>query len=850
MSSVNELESLVNSLAVALMTSDLSDAKETEQVKSLLQEIVSKSKSDPEFTKIYESAEPLLAKLLEGYHPALLNDLSSFSQNVQEYLLNPGSSFESGKKSAQAEIAEDVDVELLKELIEKHIGGLEDLEGLLMERVGGDPQGWKEPSFVSSVKGYIHTLKGDAGSLGVYGIERACHFVEDYIGSNTLDALLEGILALKEWCTGWLVALRDGEAPSPSWEVFKGRFIELVEGEKKATPPTEASSQSDNDFPDANLDLLAELLGDGAQVVQEEETAVDESSYKITGDREIFVEFAVEAEDHLTAIEETILEAQGNFNKESVDTIFRGIHSIKGASSYFKLIEIAETSHVTESLLDQVRDGKRVFDQGLIELVLSYVDLQRTLLAAAKAAIADSGIIKKVPQSSNYMTQLKAYEKSGVADAPEPREVSTPQDSNEREPAAAKGEKLEVKNFVKVDTDRLDSLMDSIGEMSIYSSMLIQLCRENMPDNPAIIDVTHQVEKFSKDLQQIGMSMRLVPIRGLFQKMSRLVWDVAKKVGKEIKFGMEGEDTELDRTIFEKLADPLMHMIRNAIDHGVETPEDRVKAGKSREGRIELAAFHAGGNIHIQIRDDGRGLNPEKLIKKAIEKGIVQEGQKLSDQEAFQLIFAAGFSTAAQVTDLSGRGVGMDVVRRNIESMRGRVHIESSIGRGTTFTIELPLTLAIIDGIQVRVKSDTFIIPTLSVIEFMKPTKDMITRALDRGETFHFRGQYIPIYRLGSLFEIEPEKSEPEDAIFVVVETGLQRFALMVDEITNTYSTVIKGVGEMFEQNKGVAGCAIRPNGEVALILDLRSLLELARSEYAEFKTRSEVEGSLGMNIH
>jgi two-component system chemotaxis sensor kinase CheA len=289
-------------------------------------------------------------------------------------------------------------------------------------------------------------------------------------------------------------------------------------------------------------------------------------------------------------------------------------------------------------------------------------------------------------------------------------------------------------------------------------------------------------------------------------------------------------------------------MIRNAIDHGVEGPEDRVKAGKDRAGTIELRAFHSGGNIHVQIIDDGRGLNPEKLMAKAREKGILGENERLSDKDAFHLIFAAGFSTAAQVTDISGRGVGMDVVRRNIESMRGRVHIDSVLGQGTTFTIELPLTLAIIDGISVGVGTETFVIPTLSVVEFMQPKEDQITRALDKGETFYFRGKYLPLYRLGNLFHVEPKRTALTESLVVVVENVGQHFAILVDEISSTHSTVIKSVGEMFTTNRGIAGCAIMPNGDIALILDLRSLLEMAKDTYSYNQVYSQRE--LSRDVH
>jgi len=447
-------------------------------------------------------------------------------------------------------------------------------------------------------------------------------------------------------------------------------------------------------------------------------------------------------------------------------------------------------------------------------------------------------------QAQTFLDDLHSYA-SGVQEptqkessrevTPAPKTSSPaprPTPEGEKESGGDNGEKLQVKNFVKVDTARLDHLIDSIGEMVIYSAMLVRQCREQLEGDQVVMNTTHRVEKFARDLQDVGMSMRLVPIKGLFQKMSRLVWDTSKKLGKELDFRVEGEDTELDRNLIDKLADPLMHMVRNALDHGIESPEGRQAAGKPRAGHVKLAAYHSGGSIHIEISDDGKGLDPDKLITKAIEKGVISPNQRLSNEEAYQLIFAAGFSTAAVVTDISGRGVGMDVVRRNVEALRGRIKIRSEVNKGSTFIIELPLTLAIIDGIQVRVGTENFIIPSLSIIEFVRPSKGSVSSTLDRGETFMFRERYLPVFRLSSLYGIESSISDLTQGAMVIVEHGTEYIGLFVDAILGEYSTVIKNLGPLFADQKGTAGCAIMPDGDISLILDVRSLVELARAVY------------------
>lgn len=572
------------------------------------------------------------------------------------------------------------------------------------------------------------------------------------------------------------------------------------------------------------MDLLAELMGETP--LQTKPSEPQEDHYTLEGDAEIYSEFVAEATDHLSQMESAILDANGSYGSEVIDQIFRAIHSIKGTSAYFKYTEVTEISHITENLLDQCRAGKREFSQELCDLVLEYTDLVKTAIKSGSEAWKNGGKIKKNPNFALFIKKLEDFQAGKVSKAPVAKNVEEPKVEEK------KSEKLDVKNFVKIDTERLDRLMDTIGEMGIYSSMLISKARSLLADHPDIINTSLQVEKFSKELQSIGMSMRLIPIRGLFQKMSGLVWDTSKKLGKEVKFIMHGEDTELDRSIIDTLADPLMHMVRNALDHGLKSPEERISAGKSPTGIVELSAYHSGGNIHIKIRDDGRGLDPNKLINKAKEKGILGKDETLSDSEAYQLIFAAGFSTASVVTDLSGRGVGMDVVRRNIESMRGRIMINSSLGKGTTFTIELPLTLAIIDGIQVGVGDQSYLIPTLSVVELLRAKDDQLTRTLDKGETFKFSDRYLPVFRLNELFGITPKYNTVEDSLFVIVETGGEQFVLMCDEILGSLSTVIKSLGDTFGPQRGLSGCCVMPDGSVSLILDMRSILHLAREQY------------------
>jgi two-component system chemotaxis sensor kinase CheA len=311
--------------------------------------------------------------------------------------------------------------------------------------------------------------------------------------------------------------------------------------------------------------------------------------------------------------------------------------------------------------------------------------------------------------------------------------------------------------------------------------------------------------------------------------MNRLVRDLARKAGKEIELVLVGAETELDRNVVEAVSDPLVHMVRNAADHGIETPEERIKAGKPRAGKLELKAFHQAGNIVIEIHDDGKGLNKAKILKKAREAGIVTDGQELSDAEIFRLIFHAGLSTAEKITDVSGRGVGMDVVRKNVESLRGRIEISSTKGRGSTFTIRLPLTLAVIDGMVVKVGLEKFILPITNIEQSLQPRPDQLSTVHSRGEVCLIREQLLPMIRLHRLFGIKSHVEDPTKALVVIVQDNERRCCLLVDELLGQQQIVIKSLGKLLGQVPGISGGAIMGDGNVSLILDVPGLLDLAR---------------------
>jgi two-component system chemotaxis sensor kinase CheA len=383
-----------------------------------------------------------------------------------------------------------------------------------------------------------------------------------------------------------------------------------------------------------------------------------------------------------------------------------------------------------------------------------------------------------------------------------------------------------------VDTEKIDKLINLVGELVITQSMLSDLgSRFDISHLPVLQERIAQLERNTREIQERVMGIRMLPIATVFNRFPRLVRDLSTRSGKKIQLVTSGEETELDKTVIESIGDPLTHLIRNSADHGLESPEERLAAGKSEQGTIMLNAFHEGGNICITVGDDGRGLSRGKILAKAMKQGLVTEAEKLSDEQVWTLIFRPGFSTAEQVTDLSGRGVGMDVVRRNIEALGGTVNLRTVAGKGTTFTLKLPLTLAIIEGMSVRVGPELYIVPLVSIVESIQPSPAAVKPVVGKGEVVNVRGHYVPVYRLYEVFNVKPECADPTKGILVIVETEGERVAVMVDELVGQQQVVIKSLDKNFRKVQGVAGATILGDGTVGLILDVPGLLEMARHE-------------------
>jgi two-component system chemotaxis sensor kinase CheA len=572
----------------------------------------------------------------------------------------------------------------------------------------------------------------------------------------------------------------------------------------------------------------------------------------LAADPELLNDFLVESRDHLTSVEGQLLIIEREPTaKDAVHSVFRGFHTIKGLAGFLELDAIRGVAHEVETLLDLARNGTLTLAPSVIDLILESADYLKTELNRVEEQM--NGAPAAAPgDSAPLLARIQAHMRGEVAvveapkDAPKaappaPAPVETPKLAVVPSPASVplrvappakpasddnvqKAAATSESRVVKVDIEKLDFLVDMVGELVIAQSMVTHDRSLEIMANPKLQRNLSQLTRITGEVQKTAMAMRMVPIGQLFKRSVRLVRDLARKSGKEAELHLSGEETEVDRNIVEELADPLMHMIRNAADHGIEMPEDRVKAGKPRTARIHLKASHQAGYVMIEIGDDGRGLDREKILKKARERGLVQDGSELADKEVFNLIFEPGFSTAEKVTDISGRGVGMDVVRKQIQRMRGRVDIESQLGHGTTFFLKLPLTLAIIDGLVVGVGGERYVVPIYAVREMFRPAPDSIFTAEGRNEMVLVRGGLLPVLRLYQRFGVTPKSGNIVEGLLVVVESESRRFCFTVDEVIDTQEVVIKSLGETFRHVAGIAGGTILGDGRVGLILDVEGL--------------------------
>ncbi len=681
-------------------------------------------------------------------------------------------------------LPENVDPEIFSDFITKQVSVLDELEMYVINLDGPDGE-----EAISEIKRILHTLKGEANLVGFKNVGDICHKSETFL--NEEKDVSDYLFLLKDWLSD---------------------YIDYYRGKRKSLP--------------GDKELVKMLDSED----KTEETADEPEPIE---DAELVVDFISEAEEHLENANNEMLAFEETEDLEKINGIFRAFHTIKGVAGFLNLNDIRQLSHKTEDLLDKIRKKKIELSDDILDVIYKGIDKLRELINSL-SEFAQRGykpptnpdvqelineIIRVSPDESEEQIQPVQKKK---------KQVELPKGKSPAKPVSAPKKGVKIKENIKVDAGRLDHLIDFIGELAIAESMLTQSDEIRNIASAELIKKMNRLDKITKEVQSTSMSLRMVTVRSTFQKMARLVRDLSKKSKKQVDFSMKGEETELDKNVVEQIGDPLVHLIRNAVDHGIENIEARKKAGKSEVGHVQLSAFHKGGNIYIEIKDDGKGLDRDAILEKAIEKEIITDNTKLTDEEIWNLVFEPGFSTAKKVTDVSGRGVGMDVVRKNIESMRGHINIKSEKGEGTTFTIVLPLTLAIIDGMVIKIGTERYIIPTLSVITSLKPKQKDYFTATDKGEMIKFQDNLIPLFRLSEYFNVSSEFDNVTESIVVIVESGLKKLGVVVDHLLGQQQIVIKSLKGEMKDIKGISGGAIMPDGTVALIMDIGGLMEVS----------------------
>jgi two-component system chemotaxis sensor kinase CheA len=631
------------------------------------------------------------------------------------------------------------------------------------------------------------------------------------------------------------------EGAAPSWMPVLEHLRETAERERTPQVAAAAAAIVETVRASGGSADLQEGMARLQEAVEAEERASDDAAAgtPLGQDPELLLDFVLESREHLANIETQVLTLERDpHGAEALNAVFRGFHTIKGLAGFLELWDIQKVAHEVETLLDRARNSQFTVTPAAIDVILESADDLRRRLAhvelglkgeAPEAPGPNQPLLGRIgalygqpaaaaEPAAAVLRLAAAVEAAESVDAP--ADLPAPSAGPAPDSESRKGETMAV----KVDTAKLDSLVDMAGEMVIAQSLV-----RHDPDlaalkSPRLQRNMAQLTRITTELQKTAMAMRLVPIGPLFRRMARMVRDLSRQFGKPVETETQGEEIELDRNVVQELTDPLMHMVRNALDHGVESPAERERAGKNPIAHVLLKGRHQAGQVVIEIADDGHGLDRGRILEKAVERGLIAAGDAISDSDAYNLIFQPGFSTAAQVTNVSGRGVGMDVVRRQIEKLRGRVEIRSVAGRGTTFVLRLPLTLAIIDGLVVGVGEERYIAPLFAVREVLRPTAETIWTVQGRAEMALIRGELLPVLRLYRKFRVTPRSEDPLQSVLLVAEAEGRRSCLLVDELIGKQEVVIKSLGETFQSVTGIAGGAILGDGRVGLILDLERL--------------------------
>lgn len=630
---------------------------------------------------------------------------------------------------------------------------------------------------------------------------------------------------------------------------------------KDEAPDDFFSTDSDDIEPAAaetenNFSLLIDALNDTSEIDSQEIAKLEELEKKLhelpntsLTQKEIenpeellggmLSEYLSSSDELLESIERDLLLLEKSpRDTELIAAVFGAIHSLKGNTGFMGYEQIEEFAINMEEALSDVRSGAAELDENTISFLLT----SATAIREELSLLAGDSTQKNIHSPVLASNVEKAFDKDAIgAKNDAKRDVQDTKAISQN--AASKKQEIHSphkRKDIRVDSEKVDKIFDLVGELITTESLITNHPAIQSAEDSELSRSLNMLNKISRELQEVSLQVRMTALEILFNKMRRVVRELAIKLNKQIEFNVSGAETEMDKNIIEVIADPLLHILRNAVDHGIELPEERIAAGKPTNGTVRLSADYLGNEIRIIVADDGRGINKEKVLARAIDKGIITGDEPLSDKDIFSLVLEAGLSTADDVTDISGRGVGMDVVKKNIEKLRGRVDIESHIGSGTKITLRIPLTLAIIDSMLVKVGNSTFAIPILSVKESVKAIKSQINQTMDGLEMMKVRGRLLPVIRLSEFFRIECEFEDIEQGIVMVCEARDRQFCIFADHIIGQQQAVVKSLTKYLGNIAGITGCMILPDGKIGLILDIEGLAEHSEEDFA--KLGSEVK--------
>jgi len=699
----------------------------------------------------------------------------------------------------------DIDISQFYDVFfEESFEGLDAMESELL----GLDIGSADSETVNSLFRAAHSIKGGAGTFGFTFIAEFTHVMETILNemrngqrdvtAESTNLLLQAVDVLR----GMLRGVQKKEATDDKHIAAMHRRLEIM----LAGENVEAQANDDSDLGSEEQIKLASSMGwliyfrpnahffqtgnDPVRMIRELASLGELSSELIDDKLPPFSDF--EPEDSYLAWQFTLT---GDIAKDDVVDIFEWVDDYCDLT--IDPIMTAESAEIEESVLDYAQDDKE-----------------------------------------QISTPIENKQKSEITASPtvKPIEEEAPIDNENLKVTIAPSA-----SSIRVGIDKIDSLINLVSELVITQSMLSRIGDNFTPSMlPNLIDGLAQLERNSREMQEGVTRIRMLPISFVFNRFSRLVHDISEKMGKKVKLELIGEQTELDKSVIEKIGDPIVHLVRNSLDHGLEVPEQRLAAGKTKTGLLQLKAFHQGGNIIIEVHDDGAGLNEDDILAKAIEKGLIDATDILSTDQIHNLIFLPGFSTADVVSDVSGRGVGMDVVNKNIASLGGSVEVESKQGEGTVFSIRLPLTLAIMDGQTIRVADENYILPLISIIETIEIKNTDIKQITGKGELYTLRNEYIPIIRLYEVFNLKPHTTELEQGLVVIVEGEGKKAGLFIDDLLGQQQVVIKSLEDNYRKVIGLSGATILGDGTVALIIDVSGLMALYQEPSLAVLTRNE----------